>query len=193
MGDVGDLGDRIGGTFEYHQACRQLREHPFDALQVLDRQHGMGDAELGEQMLHDIARRRVRFDEQQNVIAALAQRQQAHRDGRDARTGEQAVVPALQLAQQALQLPQGGVAGTRIEEPLALAALVAQRFIRIIEGEFHRLIDRRDQRPVVGGQHNLGRMIYTRVVFHGWNDNPNIAFALTEFPPAGAARVTGSE
>ncbi len=86
-----------------------LLERPLDAGQIFDGQHGVGHGELGEQMLHDVARRPVGLDEQQHMIAGLAQRQQARGDRRDTRAGQQAIVPALQLAQQALQLQQGRI------------------------------------------------------------------------------------
>jgi hypothetical protein len=74
MFDVGDFGDRIGGTFEHHQAGRHVVQNPFDALEVLDRHQCVGDAELRQKMLHDVARRAVRLDEGENVIALLAER-----------------------------------------------------------------------------------------------------------------------
>ncbi len=73
MFDVGDFGDRVGGTFEHHQAGRGMAQHPFYAFKVLDRQQGMSDTELREKMLHDVARRAIRLDEGENVIALLAQ------------------------------------------------------------------------------------------------------------------------
>jgi hypothetical protein len=76
MLDVGDLGDRIGRAFEQHQASRFVAQHALDARAILDRQQRMRDAELREQMLHEIARRPVRLDEGEHVIALLAQRQQ---------------------------------------------------------------------------------------------------------------------
>ena len=100
---------RIGRTFEDRQSCRFLFEQLFDAGQILDGQHGMGHRELGEQMLHDVARRSIGLDEQQHMITRLAQRQQAGGDRRHARAGQQTIVPALQLAQQALQLRQGRI------------------------------------------------------------------------------------
>ena len=66
------------------------------AAQILDRQQGMRDAELGQQVLHDVACGPVRFDEKKHVIARLAQRQQARGYGCNPRARQQAVVPALQ-------------------------------------------------------------------------------------------------
>ena len=81
-------------------------QHALDALEILDRQQGMRDAELRQQMLHDVARGTVRLDEGENVIALLAQGQQARGDGRDAGSRQQTVIPALQLREQKLQLLQ---------------------------------------------------------------------------------------
>src|ERR1700719_2736786 len=57
--DVGDFGDRVGGTFEHHQAGRRPAQYPFYAVEVLDRQQGMSDPELRHEMLHDVARRAI--------------------------------------------------------------------------------------------------------------------------------------
>ena len=65
------------------------------------------DPELGQQVLHEIARRPVRLDECEHMIALFAQRQRGGGDGRDAGAHQQAVVPALQLRQRELELAQG--------------------------------------------------------------------------------------
>ncbi len=83
MADIGDLRHRIGGAFEHHQPGRPIAQHALDALEILDGQQRVGDPVLREKMLHDVARRPIGLDEGEDVIALLAQRQEARGDGRD--------------------------------------------------------------------------------------------------------------
>jgi hypothetical protein len=73
MFDIGDLRHRIGRALEYHQPGGPVAQHALDACEILDRQQGVRDAVLRQQMLHDVAGGAVGFDEGENVIALFAQ------------------------------------------------------------------------------------------------------------------------
>ncbi len=64
----------------------------------------MRHPEFREQVLHDIARWTIRLDKGEHVIPLLAERQKGRGDRRDAGPREQAVLTALQLRKQQLQL-----------------------------------------------------------------------------------------
>ena len=133
--DVGDLGDRIRRALEDHQARRMRGQRPLDAGDVLDRDHGVRHPEPAEQAADEIARRIVGLDEAQDVIALLRQRQQRLRDRADARGGHQALFTPLQLRQQQLQLPRGGIRGPRVEKTGPLTAEETLRLLQRVELE----------------------------------------------------------
>ena len=171
MRDVGDLGDRIGRAFEDDQTRRGPFEHALDAREILDRQQRVRDSVAREQLLHDIAGGTVGFDERENVIALPAQRQQRRRERRHPRPDEQAILAPLHPREREFELPQRRIGTARIIETRPLAAEETHRFARVVEGELDRLIDRRHQRPVVGGHEDLGRMVHEGVVGHARHHN----------------------
>ncbi len=108
----------------------------------------------------------VGLDEAENVVSLLGQGQQRLRDGADARAGDQAILTALQLGEQQLQLTRGRIRGARVKESWALASQETLGLRHALELELDRLIDRRHDRMVAGRQLDLGRMIDSRGLFH---------------------------
>ena len=151
--DVGDLGDRIGGTFEHHQARRHLAQHPLDAgagprstAGCESRRTSRADAARCSASAHRT--RRTRERDRPACTATAGSRRWWRRPTPSA---DSRPCPAAAPASSS-QLRQGRIRRARVEKSLALAAQVAQRLVGIVERELHRLVDRRHQRTIVRGQ-----------------------------------------
>jgi hypothetical protein len=120
-----------------------------------------------EQILDEIARGAVRFDEGEHVIALLAQGEQGGGDRGDPRSREQAGLAPLQLREQQFELPQGRIRAARVEKSVAFTAQETRGFLRACELEFDGLVDRRNERPIVGRHADARRVIDAGVVLHG--------------------------
>ncbi len=105
--DVRHLGHGIRGALEEHELRRPRRELALDAVEIFDRQHRARHAEAPEQPADEITAWVVGFDEADDVIARLRQREQRLRYRADARRRDEAIVAPLQFRECELELTRG--------------------------------------------------------------------------------------
>ena len=165
-GDIGDLEHRVGRRFEHDHPHRPLPEHPLETVEIVYRQQAARDAEAAQHTPDQAARRLVHLGEVHDMVALLAERQQAGRDRGHPRPGKQTAVPALQLRERVLELAQGGVRDARVIETRAAALIVPLGLGDVVEGELDRLVDGRDQRAVVRRNLDIGEMGDARALLH---------------------------
>src|SRR6185437_1652102 len=138
--DVRDLGHRIGRTLEPHEPGRMSCQGALDSGQVLDRQHGVRDAEASEEAADEITCWVIGLDAAEDVITLLGEREQRLRHGTDTGGSHQTLLASLQLREQELELTGRGIRSTGIEKAGPLAAQIALGLLKGLEFELYALL-----------------------------------------------------